>query len=65
MQSISVFVDRAKVDAILFSLSMKMFLKNLKPLWKHVFSNMILCFAFTSSLYKIKAKSQSTWLHKH
>ena len=33
MQSISVFLDIAKVDAIHSSLSMKMFLKNLKPLW--------------------------------
>ena len=65
MQSLSVFLDITKVDASLFYLSMKMFLKNLKPLWKHVFSNMIFFVAFTSSLYKVRTKSQSTWLHKY
>ena len=41
-----------------------MFLKNSKPLWKHVFPTMI-SFVFTNNLHKLKRKSQSTWLHKH
>ena len=42
---------------------MKCFLKKSEPLQKYIFSDMIFL-VFTSGLYKVKTKSQRTWLHK-